>query len=234
MPNEDRPRLEVAADAEAAALLAARAIAATLRSALDIRGRAALALSGGRSPQRMLEILATQDLPWAFVDVFQVDERVAPAGHPDRNAVTLMHAFENRIAAHPQRFHWMPVEEPSLATAARRYAAELRVATGPGDSVDVVHLGLGGDGHTASLFPGSPLLNASGEDVLPAPPHQGRERMTLTFDAINRAGAIVWFVTGAQKREVLAGLVAGNAELVASRVRRSGAVVFADAAAAAA
>lgn len=192
-----------------------------------------MALSGGRTPQRMLELLAEQDLAWDGVDVFQVDERVAPAGHPDRNRVSMARAFEARIAAQPERFHWMEVEAADLEAAADRYADTLHDVVGAAGGLDVVHLGLGGDGHTASLFPGSALLGELDRDVAMAAAHQGRERMTLTLGALNKAQAIVWLVTGADKGTVLARLMRGDPEVVACRVRRDVAVVVADEAAAA-
>lgn len=221
-------RLVVCADAEAAAVRGAEIIADALRSGIDARGRASLALSGGSTPQRMLERLAEQDLQWQHIHVFQVDERVAPQGHSDRNAVSLSRAFARRIASHPEQFHWMPVEAVNLASAADQYAALLADIVGPGSKLDAVHLGMGGDGHTASLFPGSPLLDEKARAVAVAPPHQGRERMTLTFPVINHARSILWLVTGADKRGVLAQLLSGDAALVASRVRRDVAVVVAD------
>jgi 6-phosphogluconolactonase len=188
-------------------------------------------VSGGRTPLRMLERLAAQDLPWASLDLFQVDERVAPAGHVDRNATTVERAFEARITVHPERFHFMPVEDADLKAGARRYAATLRSVLGPAACLDAVHLGLGADGHTASLFPGSPLLEGIDADVAVTPAHAGRVRMTLTLAALNRARRIVWLVTGRDKRGVLERLVARDPELVASRIRRDGAVVVADVAA---
>ena len=232
MGVEPGPRLAVAENAEAAARLAAQTIADNVRRAIDARGRAAVALSGGRTPRRMLELLASEDLPWERIDFFQVDERVAPTGDPDRNSVCVAAAFERIVAAHPERFHWMPVESGDLASAARQYSATLHSLLPASAALDVVHLGIGGDGHTASLFPGSPLLDETQRDVAMAASHQGRERMTLTFGMLNRAHSIVWLVTGSDKQSVLARLMKADAGLVASRVRRDVAVVVADAAAA--
>jgi len=231
--SEAVPRFEVRADAETAAVRAAEVVAAELSQAVAARGRATLAFSGGRTPLRMFFKLAELDLPWERLDVFQVDERVAPVGHAERNRTPVETAFAQQIDAHRERFHWMPVEDADLTAGARRYARELAVAVGAAGALDVVHLGIGADGHTASLFPGSPLLGETAVDVALAPPHAGRQRMTLTFPALNRARCVVWLVTGGDKKNALARLMAADPDLVATRVRRGAAHVVADEAAAA-
>jgi 6-phosphogluconolactonase len=230
---EAGPRLEVTADAETAAVRAAEIVAAELNRAIAARGRATIALSGGRTPLRMFYELATLDLPWERLDVFQVDERVAPAGDVERNRTTIERALAEQVVAHRERFHWMPVEDADLTASAQRYARELAAAVGTAGALDVVHLGIGADGHTASLFPGSPLLGETAADVALAPPHAGRQRMTLTFPALNRARCVVWLVTGGDKKNVLAQLIAADPDLVATRVRRGAARVVADEGAAA-
>lgn len=224
--------IEVLPDPDAVAARAADLLAGYLKDD-SARGGATLALSGGRTPQSALERLATLDLPWSRVSVFQVDERIAPANHPDRNRTNAAAALHAPIEGHPTSFHWMPVEEPNLDAAARRYAEALRAAAGSPPALGTVHLGLGTDGHTASLFPGSPLVAERKRDVVVTEPHLGRRRMTLTLPVLNRARRILWIVTGADKRTALAGLMAADARVVGSRVRRDGALVLADAAAAA-
>lgn len=217
-------------DAEALATAAARHIAAALSDAAAERGRATLAVSGGRTPLPMLERLAGERVPWDCLDVFQVDERVAPSGHADRNATGLEAALGAHARARPERFHWMPVTATDLDDAARRYAQALAAAAGSPPVLDVVHLGLGDDGHTASIFPGSHV--PEDVDVAMTGVQQGRRRMTLTLPAINRARAIVWLVAGGGKRAALAAMLAGDPACVASRVRRDAATVFVDVAAA--
>jgi 6-phosphogluconolactonase len=234
MQIEPGPHLDVSPNAAAAARHGAQRIAAALSVAVARRGKATLAVSGGRTPQRMFEHLAAAEVPWERVDLFQVDERVAPAGHPDRNSMTIEAAFVEHVARYPERFHWMPVEAVDLEAAAGRYASELQAALGPKGALDVVHLGLGSDGHTASIFPGSPLVAAPAGDVAVVPAHLGHRRMTLTLPVLNRARAVLWLVAGADKRAVLSRLLAGDAELVASCVRRDVAWIVADAAAASA
>jgi 6-phosphogluconolactonase len=224
------PRLEILVDAEAVAERGAELIAEQVRDRVREAGRATLAVSGGRTPQRMFERLAAARLPWPQIDLFQVDERFAPAGDRERNATQIAAAFAAEVRADPARFHWMPVDDADPDAAARRYAAELEAAVGTPPALDIVHLGLGADGHTASLFPGAPLDQR--ELVAVTGAHLGRVRMTLTLQALNAARRIVWLVTGADKHETLAALLDGDPSIVGSRVRRSQALVIADRAAA--
>ncbi|MEM9728595.1 MAG: 6-phosphogluconolactonase [Myxococcota bacterium] len=200
----------------------AEAIASVLEQRLQKRPRVSFAVSGGRTPAPVFEALADKALPWERIDIFQVDERVAPAGDEARNLRGLEASLLSRVAA---TGHAMPVEEPNLEEAARAYARGLP------PSLDLVHLGLGADGHTASLVPGDPAL-----DVLDAPlaitePYQGHVRMTLTFPVIDAAAARVWLVTGADKRVRVQQLLAGDLSIPAGRVRQENTVLVADAAA---
>lgn len=223
-------RLEVAADAALAARVAADLIADALAAALATRGRAALALSGGATPARMLECLATTALPWRGLHVFQVDERFAGPDSPERNLTSLRLALA-RSSLPADRLHAMPVDAVDPALAAREYAGVLARTLGPEGALDVVHLGLGADGHTASLVPGDAVLE-SRADVALTGEYQGTRRMTLTFGPLNRARLRLWLVTGEAKREVIARLLDRDPELVATRVRPEASVVVADRAAA--
>jgi 6-phosphogluconolactonase len=218
--------VRVSTDAAVAAREAAVFIAERLSVAAAARDRASLAISGGRTPTQMLRLLAAGPLPWERLHVFQVDERVAPAAHPERNAQDARVAFAAPLAAHPERFHWMPVEAPELAAGARDYAHALAAVAGTPPEIDVIQLGLGDDGHTASIF--ADALDLEIDDVAVTPMERGWRRMTLTIPVINRACSIVWLVTGRGKREALARLRRADPTIVASRVRREGAVVFAD------
>jgi 6-phosphogluconolactonase len=231
--NVARPAIEVLPRAVSVAERAAELIARYVRDDVARDGRATLAVSGGRTPQRIFETLAAASLPWDLLELFQVDERIAPAGHADRNATQLATAFAAARTRHERAFHWMPVEDADVDAAARRYAAELRAASGSPPALGTVHLGLGADGHTASIFPGSPLVDSSADDVAVTGEHAGRRRMTLTLAALNGARRVLWVVTGADKQQALAGLVAGDPSIVGSRVRRSGSLILADADAAA-
>ena len=225
-------RTEVHADPEAVARRAAAWIAETTRQAIEQRDRCVLALSGGTTPLPMLRVLATTPIDWRKVDVIQVDERVAPGASPDRNLAQLRAALLARIPLPESQIHPMPVEETDLGWAAQGYGRLLVSLAGAPPRLDIVVLGLGADGHTASLVPGDAALDIRDADVAVTAPYQGRRRMTLTFPVINRARHILWLVTGADKAEMLARLVQGDTALPASRVRRASALLLADRAAA--
>jgi len=224
--------MEVLADTDAAAERAAAAIAEEARAAVAERGRFVLAVSGGHSPWIMLRALAREPVPWQNVHVAQVDERVAPAGDPDRNLEHLRESLLERAPLAPAQVHAMPVEEKDLEAAAREYARTLERLFGSPPVLDLVHLGLGPDGHTASLVPGDPVLGVTDRDVAPTGVYQGRRRMTLTYPALNRSRRILWLVTGDEKREMLERLRRGDSSIPAGRVAAQRAIVFADRAAA--
>jgi 6-phosphogluconolactonase len=217
--------LEVCADEKAAARRAAELIAAAGGDAAGARGGFALAMSGGRSPWAMLAILGElEEMPWRQTELFQVDERVAAPGDPDRN---LTHMVLGLSMDHQTALRPMPVTQRDLESAAREYESTLP------ERFDLVHLGLGPDGHTASLVPDDPVLEVSDRRVaLTGATYQGHQRMTLTYPALDAARKIVWLVTGAEKREPLAKLLAGDESIPAGRVKNESMIVVADQAAA--
>jgi 6-phosphogluconolactonase len=217
------PAIEIFDSTAAVLQRGAELLADSLRTAIADRGRATLALSGGRTPVPMFAMLAAEPLPWEHIQVFQVDERVAPRGHAERNATAIEAAFAGTAAD----THWMPVEWQDLDAAALDYARELEVAAGTPPVLDVMQLGLGADGHTASLFPGSAVL-AARSAVAVTEPQLGRRRFTLALETLNRARSLVWIVCGSDKTAALAGLVRSDPSIVASRVRSSGATILAD------
>ena len=221
---------EVLSDGAALAARAADLVADKLAEAIDARGRATLAVSGGSTPAAFLAELAQRKLPWEAVHVFQVDERVAPPGDADRNLTGLRRALLDRVPIPVGNVHPMPVDERELDAAAAAYGEEIRSVTGPDGVLDVVHLGVGDDGHTASWPPGDPVVDAR-EDTAIVGPFNGRIRMTLTPPAVNRAGWIMWLIAGAAKAPVVARLLAGDPAIPASRVRRHDVTLLADAAA---
>jgi 6-phosphogluconolactonase len=225
-------KMKILADPDAVAREGAAIIAAEARSAVAERGRFILAVSGGRTPWRMLRALAGEDVPWDRLHVVQVDERVAPAGHPDRNLTHIRESLLEYAPLHPEQIHAMPVEERDLAAAATRYALTLREIAGSPPVLDLVHLGLGPDGHTASLVPGDPVLHVTDTDVALTGAYQGRRRMTLTYSILNRSRRIMWLVTGSEKAGMLARLCEGDASIPAGRIYRDPALVLADQAAA--
>lgn len=225
--------IEVLDTPESVAQKAAAIIAAEATAAVNVRGRFVMAVSGGHTPWLMLRALASMDVPWAAVHVVEVDERVAAAGDPDRNLTHLRESFLDHTPVPPEQIHAMPVDAPELETAAARYAATLRRIAGWPPVLDLVHLGLGPDGHTASLLPGDPALDIADVDVAITRVYQGRRRMTLTYPVINRSRHILWVVTGSEKAPMLIRFLDGDESIPAGRVRRERALLIADYAAAA-
>jgi 6-phosphogluconolactonase len=214
---------EILDDADAVARAAADAIAHAARDALNARGAFHLAVSGGSTPGKMFAALTVFDVDWRRVHVWQVDERAAPAGHPDRNLTGLRAAL-----AIPATFHPMPVEG-DLSAGAAEYARELERQCG--GVLDLVHLGLGPDGHTASLVPGDPVLAETSVDVAVTGTYKGWRRMTLTYPAIDRARALLWVVTGGDKRDAVQRLLHADPGIPGGRVVSTRARFFGDAAA---
>jgi len=225
-------KTEILPDADAAARKAAELIAAEARSAVAERGRFVMAVSGGHAPWQMLRVLANEKVPWESVHVVQVDERVAPVGDPDRNLTHLRESLLDHAPLRPEQIHAMPVEEPDLEAAAKRYAITLQEIAGSVPVLDLAHLGLGPDGHTASLVPGDPVLNVTDANVAVTGVYQGRRRMTLTYPMLNRSRRILWLVTGSDKVDALARLRNGDPSIPAGRIQQDQAMVLAERAAA--
>ena len=221
-------KIEVFADDESAARAAAGMIAAEARAAVAARGRFVMAVSGGRTPWIMLRALAGEDVPWKSVHVVQVDERVAPAGHADRNLTHLQESLLDRTPIRPEQIHAMAVESTDLQAAAKQYASLLAQLAGSPPKLDLIHLGLGPDGHTASLIPGDQVLDVNDADVALTGIYQGRRRMTLTYPLINRARRILWLVTGSEKVAMLTRLHNADPSIPAGRVCPDHAVIVAD------
>lgn len=225
-------KIEILADADAVARKAAEIIAAEARSAVAERGRFVVAVSGGHTPWQMLRALANEKVPWENVHVVQVDERVAPAGEPDRNLTHLHESLLEHAPLRREQIHAMPVESPDLDAAVKRYAIILQEIAGSPPVLDLAHLGLGPDGHTASLVPGDPVLNVTDADVALTGVYQTRRRMTLTYPMLNRSRRILWLVTGSDKVDAFTRLRDGDLSIPAGRIKREQAVVLADRAAA--
>ena len=215
-------RVEVFPDADAVSERGAEIVAASAAAAVAERGRFTLAVSGGRTPWVMFASLYGR-MPWEKVTIFQVDERIAPEGDADRNLVQLQRSLPPGGAIDVRA---MPVWAQDLDAAAAVYAAALP------DHLDLVHLGLGPDGHTASLVPGDPVLTTLDRDVAVTGDYQGRTRMTLTYPALNRARQILWLVTGEDKLDALRRLREGDQSIPAAWISTANALVVADAAAA--
>jgi 6-phosphogluconolactonase len=223
---------DILASADAVAQAAARFIAAQSIVAIAARGRFNFAVSGGHTPWQMLRALTAEKVDWTNVHLFQVDERVAPPGDPDRNLTHIRESLLAHVALPPDNVHPMPVEATDLAAAAARYAQTLATFAGTPPVLDLVHLGLGPDGHTASLVPNDPVLNEDFLDVSLTQPYMGHRRMTLTYPVLNRSRCVMFVVTGPEKVHALAALRAGDRSIPAGRVTGDRALVVADAAAA--
>ena len=216
-----RHELQTQPDPAAVAAAGAAFVAGRAREAVAASGSFHFAVSGGHTPWAMFAELASETVPWDAVIIYQVDERVAPPDDPDRNLAHLRQA----LGPAPAQVRPMPVNESDLQAAAADYAASL-----PG-RFDLVHLGLGPDGHTASLVPGDPVLAVTDRLVALTQPYQGRVRMTLTYPALARARQILWLVTGSDKKGPLAKLLAGDTTIPAGRVEAAASLVMADRAA---
>jgi 6-phosphogluconolactonase len=225
-------KIEIFADADAVAQEAAALIAAEARVAVAERGRFIFAVSGGHTPWIMLRNLAREEVPWDQVHLAQVDERVALPGHPDRNLTHLQESLLERAPLPREQVYAMPVESADLELAAKQYAVTLAKIAGSPPVLDLVHLGLGPDGHTASLVPGDPVLEINDADVAMTGIYQGRRRMTLTYPTLNRARRILWLVTGGEKAGMLGRLREGDPSIPAGRVNQERASVLSDRAAA--
>ena len=185
-----RHELRSVADPDAVAQAGAAFVAERARAAVADRGTFYFAVSGGHTPWAMFAALAAETVPWDAVVIYQVDERVAPPGDPSRNLTHLTEA----LGSAPAEILPMPVNDADLPAAAAAYARDLP------EHFDLVHLGLGPDGHTASLVPGDPVLSVTDRLVAVTEPYQGHSRMTLTYPALARARQILWLVTGADKK----------------------------------
>ena len=209
--------LEVLSDAEAVAKRAADIVAATAREAIEARGRFTFAVSGGRTPWAMFRELADEDVPWEQVGIWQVDERIAPDGDADRNLTSLAPVIPADAELHP-----MPVTEADLEAAADQYAESLP------DAFDLVHLGMGDDGHTASLVPDDPVLQVTDRDVALTGEYRGRRRMTLTYPVLDGSRQVLWLLAGPDKATMLPRLLAGDRSIPAGRVSSSEQLVVVD------
>lgn len=216
---------EVLPDGDAASQRAAEAIAAAGCEAVAARGRFTLALSGGRTPWRMVGLLGDmEEMPWAETQIYQVDERVAPPGDETRN---LTHLVQMLSLAHQAAVRPMPVTSRDLELAAADYETQIP------DHFDLVHLGLGPDGHTASLVPGDSVLEVTDRGVaITHGEYEGHRRMTLTYPTLAAARQVLWLVIGEKAREPLARVLERDPRIPAGRVENENMLVIADEAAA--
>ena len=221
-------KTEILASADQVAQRAADYLEQLIRETLTHKSSFSMAISGGRTPWEMLKILSKAALPWQRVNVFQVDERVAPDGHPDRNLTQLFQAIEGSPMVTRLPIFPMPVTAANLEEACQSYAKVLDEVT-EGKGLDLIHLGLGSDGHTASLVPGDGVLEVNNRDVACTEQfYQGRIRMTLTYPLLNSAKRILWIVTGVEKQEMVQRLLKQDTSIPAGAVNQANALLMAD------
>lgn len=205
-------------NADDVATAAADYVAGFARRSIAEKGRFTFAVSGGRTPWTMFEKLAAMEVSWSDVVIYQVDERIAPVGDATRNLTNL----ERSLGPCRPTIIAMPVNDDDLDSAATSYALLLP------PHFDLVHLGLGPDGHTASLIPGDPVLEIRDRLVAVTGIYQGEQRMTLTYDALARAEQLLWLVSGSAKRTALAALLNGDTSIPAGSVEAPSSLVMAD------
>jgi 6-phosphogluconolactonase len=223
-------KIETLPNADAVAKAAAEFIAAAARKAISERGKFTMAVSGGKTPWAMLRDLASENLPWELIHIFQVDERIALEGDPDRNLTHLLASLATApIPA--ENIHPMPVNGVDPTEGAHAYAKTLAAFCGTPATLDLAHLGLGPDGHTASLVPNDPVLGVQNRDVSLTGEYQKRLRMTLTYPMLNRSRQILWLATGAEKAPMIARLKAADPGIPAGLIEQSHALLLADEAA---
>ena len=228
-------KIEVLADDDAVAKAAAGVIAAAAREAVAARGVFTLAVSGGKTPWAMLKDLASEEVPWSQVHVFQIDERIAPEGDPDRNLTHLHASLLGNAPIPKENIHAMPVNAADPVEGAKEYEKVLKEICGNPPTLDMAHLGLGPDGHTASLTPNDPVLDVTDREVALTDPvhlYQNRRRMTLTYPMINRSRHIMWLATGAAKVPMIVKLKAADPSIPAGRISQANALLLTDTAAA--
>jgi 6-phosphogluconolactonase len=218
-------QLEVLPDPAAVHRRGAELIAEAARDAVAGRGAFAMGASGGRDPWEMYSQLEDQEIDWTRTEIFQVDERIAPAGSDERN---LTHLIRSLSIGAQGSIRPMPVTDDDPEAAADRYAESLP------EALDIAHLGLGPDGHTASLVPGDPVLEVTDRRVaVTEGEYQDVRRMTLTYPELARVRSLLWIITGEEKRDALAKLLDRDHSIPAGRVEPGGdSLVLADEAAA--
>ncbi len=215
LPN-GRGDILVVEDGEALARSAAARVVEVVRAAVDERGRALLALSGGSTPKRMGQLLAGDEfapyVPWDRMEVFWGDERWAPLDSPESNAGEALRGWLQAVAP-PERVHPVDTSLPSATEAASAYEASIRRVAGAADSTpvfDLVLLGMGDDGHTASLFPHTQALHR--DDALVVANHVPKldaNRITFTYPLIAAAREVLFLVGGAGKADTLRAVLEG-------------------------
>jgi 6-phosphogluconolactonase len=177
-----------------------------IHEAIAQRDICTIALSGGSTPQPLYEKFAEQDLPWDKIHIFWGDERYVPPTHPDSNEGMARRAWLDKVALPPSNIHPMPTQAGDPSLDANQHEVDLQTffQTGPGEfpALDLILLGMGDDGHTASLFPHTDALQVS-DRLITVGNKDGQPRITFTAPLINHARTVLFIVAGAGKRPAL-------------------------------
>lgn len=193
-------------------------------NAVERSGTFEVVLSGGSTPVPLFHALATRpDLPWSRTRVFWADERYVPPDDDRSNFGAARKAFLDQVSVPPENIVAWPIME-TPAGSARAYAASLRSLLGSSPTFDLTLLGMGDDGHTASLFPGTGAVNATGLTVSLAPPSQPNPRLSLTAEALSRSRVVAFLIEGEKKRSALQAALGGNGTIDEHPVRAIGAI----------
>ena len=186
-----------------------------IQEAIAQRGQCTIALAGGNTPRPLYESIATQNLPWEKIHIFWGDERYVPADHSDSNQKMAREALLDRVPLPPENIHSMPTGAGDPEADAAAHDAHLReffqVSSGEFPSLDLILLGMGGDGHTASLFPYTDALKVS-DRLITVGNKDGQPRLTFTAPLINQARCVIFLVAGADKQEALDKVFAETAD----------------------
>lgn len=207
--------VEVLPDQTALISLSLNITLSKIQTAIEERGYGTIALSGGSTPKPLYEAIAQQNLPWDKIHVFWGDERYVPPDHPDSNQLMARRAWLDQVDIPAQNIHAIPTDQADPADAARKYEAHLQeffhTQKGEFPALDLNLLGMGDDGHTASLFPHTPALQVR-ERLITVGSKDGQPRITFTVPMINHSRCVMFVVAGANKRPALAQVFAPVAD----------------------
>lgn len=208
-------KVEILPDRSAIVQRSLEIVLASLQSALAERGQFTIALAGGSTPKPLYEAIASQDLSWDKIHVFWGDERYVPAAHSDSNEGMARRAWLDQVAIPPANVHPIPTDEADPAIAAQKHERQLQeffqLEAGEFPTLDVVLLGIGDDGHTASLFPHTEALTVR-DRLITVGNKDGQPRLTFTYPLINQARTVIFLVTGANKQNALAHILAATGD----------------------
>lgn len=225
------PDVRIFPDLEGASQEAARLFAAAASEAIADHYRFSVALSGGPTPRRLYQLLAAEpyrsQLPWGQIHFFWGDERYVPANHAESNYRMAKEALLDHISIPVDNIHPMPTDAPETEQAARVHSAELQIFFDGDICFDLALMGIGDDGHTASLFADDPALTVRDKPVAVArPTSQPTDRLTLTYPIFNRTRRVLFLVSGQEKALVVARVLAGDAAYPCTGIQPTGELIW--------